>query len=77
MEVQLTEREGEVDIMWIEGVRDEVVWETDKAGMEGDLIQSERHRATGWAIKHWRNSLAKSRLSWPSPCPLNPAYNMS
>lgn len=59
------EREGEEDIVWTEeegeGAREEM---TDKKGMEGDQIlpaESDHHRATDWAIKHWKNSVKKSR----------------
>lgn len=55
--------------MWTEeeaeGVREEMLWETDRGGMEGDqILQAEpgHHGVMGWALKQWKNSLEKTHL---------------
>lgn len=80
--VQLEEKaQGEEGIAWTEeevgGMREEPGWEKDKRGMEGDqFLQAEtgNHRAADWALKHWKNSVKKTRLWWPSPSPLTLPY---
>lgn len=70
--VQLKEKEleggwqewvqAEEDIVWIEGVREEIMWETGKREMEGDPTLQAESGHLDWAIKHWKNSLEKIHL---------------